>query len=226
MRMFIVLVLGVVCGGCQIGGLAPLYGKRDRVRDDRVVGVWVLEKDERGLSGNLLATVRPLPNGSYSLLFTAERREQTEDKPEIPLELQATLIKLGGAVYLDVEAPPDRLQELTGGYYLFVLPVHYYYRLEIGEDRIETATLGSRWFAGSLKEDPGAASYIRPGWGEPLKVNGEASAFAILPPFVLSGSTGAVQKFVADRACEPGAWEHSETYRRYQSLVPGPDGEE
>lgn len=215
-----------VLPACQVVTSGPLYSPDTLTTDPRIEGVWVRTTDENTGSREYL-TVQPAAWGQYRL--TVEFCSSAPSPVE-PFNLRGTMVALGGREFLDVELPPEELASL-GWRALFVLPLHFVYRLELDGDCLCTSTLESGWFDEWSRAHPAAIS----SWTPPLSLTARAvsdasetdapnaGSMSIPPVLVLNAPTSTLQGFFRDHASDPKAWIHPDRYTLFQSLDPRPN---
>jgi len=134
----LLLTAAGLVGGCGFVGpsLDSFYTPATVVADDNLVGVWESgEKREEGKgNGESLSkvAVTPLGKGHYRVEFL-----KGDGTPSGDATVNATLFKLGAAMYIDVTLAEETRNAVNDRYFGMVLFPHFLMRIDVAKDEVQ-----------------------------------------------------------------------------------------
>lgn len=131
--VFLVLATLALLAGCSpVGSLQPLFTEKDIVFEPGLVGTWEhgdeTWKFER--AGN-----------AYALVYTG-----VDDHRKFSANFQAHLVRLSGALFLDLFPDTTGAVAGNGAYEFAVAPVHLVAKARLDKDALSIALMEADWF--------------------------------------------------------------------------------
>ena len=168
MKIKTIIILGILSmlvSSCILSSLFPLYKESDLIRDDRIVGSWLTDKQEDHIDYWTFEWLDTAETGSgwfgpdewakynsgktYRLIATEDSLEQ---------EFAAHLFELDGSTYIDFY-PVDF--EVEHGFLSWhMVPVHIFSQIEIDEDKLIFYWFDPDYFADLIEQNKIKISHI------------------------------------------------------------------
>lgn len=212
-----IAVVGVMLSGC-VYSLSPLYSPGPFAFREDMLGEWLNEADD------LRLRIEPRDEDRRYLVtlfdavdFDAEHAEHAEP-PSAP-QFIMTLVILGDHLFADVESLSE--SQSAGAAAFLSVPVHFFAKLNVGDDELAFAQMCDRWLRERLTEHPGELSCVRLSREGVIPLDSRA----LLPGshLLITASTSDLQRFVTAHADDPEAWAAKATFkRRSQRRTPLP----
>jgi hypothetical protein len=175
------LVLMPLITAC-VGSVQPVYTESDLVYDANLLGAW------RDSGSTATASIAAAKSSAYVIAFTDEDGKQGH--------FTAHLARVGEMTLLDVE--PEALPEtLSGTYRDHFVPLHSFFFVKQGKDRVVLTTLELDKLNDFLQAQPGAVPH-----------------FVHDHDVVLTGEPKVIQAFLASYRQRPGVLGDSLVWQR------------
>jgi hypothetical protein len=170
--------------GCWTKSIHPIYSDDTLVFDERLIGSF---EDDEGIW-----TVSRDGSDAYSNSYRAVH----VDEDGLVSEFEAHLAEINDALILDVfpEDWPDEASEMVGQ---FVVPVHWFFRVDAMDDVLILAAMDSEWLEDHLKAFPETIGH-----------------FFVDDVVVLTAETERLQAFVGAHVRNADAWSDPVEYER------------
>ena len=167
--------------GCLTKSLHPIYSDDTLVFDERLIGSF--DDDEGGIW-----TLSRDGTDSYKAVHV--------DEDGLVAEFEAHLAEINDALILDFY-PTGGFDEVSETLAHFLIPVHWFFRVDAMDDVLTLAAMDSEWVEDHLKAFPETIEYTL--------VEGVV---------VLTADTESLQAFVGAHVRNADAWSDPEDYER------------
>jgi hypothetical protein len=186
-------LLAGILAGC-VPSLHPLFTQKEAVFDEKLIGVWAKDSNDKETFEFTRASNDPNSRG-YTMAYT--------DKDGKKGEFNAKLGKLGSSMFLDLY-PAGKLECNAPDFYnIHFLPVHTFMKIEQIEPVLKMATMNPDGMGKMLKDNPNLIKC------EPIEDR-----------LVLTASTSELQQFIKKYANDPNLFGEASDLKRVEPNKP------